>query len=376
MSQHVYDYAVIGSGLSGLAIAAALSKETHNVALLESGDHMGGANKLVRFPTGPINNGLRFVPDTESALKALHFLESIVGLKIISGSRESAPLTYENGQLKQFLGFGENPPDFYEEMAYFSATKQLSLHLEPYMWTQLLFDIFKGQFFPRSYVTRLHKEGEQVSHLTINGAKTLKAHNYIFCGHVKDLCLLVGDEVLSPRVKQKLSKNTYWTGLCLDLCHNHQVTESLAMHILNGTTQDELGPCVGHFLPVVEENGEKLQASQWMTFVEQEATEDSEVIGHALKKIKRQIKRAYPAALENLKIERIMVAPMLGGTGELKLNANQTLPHLGNLWIGSAAINPQKNLLGALLQAEYVLTAMGMVVSADAKPLATHELNP
>ncbi|MNL37439.1 hypothetical protein D3C87_1595840 [compost metagenome] len=136
------------------------------------------------------------------------------------------------------------------------------------------------------------------------------------------------------------------------------------MHVLNGTTQDEIGPCVGKFMPAVEVEGEVLQASQWMTFIEQEVTEDSEVVGMTLKKIKRQIKRAYPDALDNIKLERIFVAPIIAGNGDLKLNANLTIPSLENLWISSATMNNQKNLVGSLLQSQMVLASLGFNTSA------------
>jgi glycine/D-amino acid oxidase-like deaminating enzyme len=45
-SSHVYDYAIIGSGLSGLAIAAALSKETSNIILLESRDSFSNSANI------------------------------------------------------------------------------------------------------------------------------------------------------------------------------------------------------------------------------------------------------------------------------------------------------------------------------------------
>lgn len=376
MAQHIYDYAIIGSGLNGLAIAAALSRETDNIALIESADFAGGMNKAVNFPTGPINNGLRFMPDAPLAEQALSFLENILNLKIVAGREEEAPVTYDAGQFKTFLGFGDNPPAFYEELAYFTATKRLILNLEPYMWTALLLEKFKGEFMSRSYVTKFHKEGERVSHITINGAKTLHAHNFIFCGHVKDLALLLPEEALSLRARNRLAKNAYWTGLCLDLCHSHKVTDSTAMHVLNGTTQDEIGPCVGRFLPTVEVEGQILQASQWMTFIEQEATEDSETVGLALKKIKRQIKRAYPESLDNIKLERIIVAPLIAGNGDLKLHGNMTIPDLENLWIGSSAMNPQKNLVGALLQAEMILASLGFKVEAALPEIHTpgHEI--
>ena len=356
---HIYDYAVIGSGLNGLAVAAGLSRETKNIALIESSDFSGGINKAVKVPTGTINNGLRYMPHTTLAEHGLLFLENLLGLKIIMGSHEQAPITYESTGFKTFLGFGDNPPPFYEELNYFTAPKSLELHLEPYAWTQMLFEKFTGTFMPRSYVTKFHTEGERVSHVTVNGSKTIHAQNFIFTGHVRDLALLLPEASLSIRARTKLSKNLYWTGLCVDLCHSHIVSESSAMHVLNGTTQDEIGPSVGQFMTPHLENGETLQMSQWTTFIEQEAAEDAEAIGLALKKIKRQIKRAYPNALDNLKMERIVVAPNLAGNGDLKLNANMTLPHHENLWISSSAVHPQKNLVGALLQADLVLTSLG-----------------
>ncbi|HEY8272671.1 MAG TPA: FAD/NAD(P)-binding protein [Pseudobdellovibrionaceae bacterium] len=361
---HLYDYAIIGSGLSGLCIAAALSRFTDNIVLLESGDVPGGMNRTIKFPTGTTNNGLRYIPDSERVHKALDFLENILGLKIAGESIEAPPVTYASGTFKSFIGFGDNPPAFYEELNYFTANKMLNLKLEPYAWTQLLFEKFKGDFMSRSYVTKFHALSNHATQLTINGAKTLNASQFIFCGSVKDLALLLPENVLAPRARQRLSKNTYWTALCLDICHSHNVTDSLAMHVLNGTTEDEIGPCVGRFLPAVQINDQTLQASQWMTFIEDEVTEDSEVVGATLKKVKRQIKRAYPEALESIKLERIIVAPQIAGHGDLKLNANQSLAGLENLWIGSTAVNPQKNLIGALSQAQMIIAALGFDISA------------
>lgn len=364
MAQHIYDYAIIGSGLTGLSIAAALSRETQNIALLEGADIACGSNKMIKFPTGSINNGLRFVPDSASSQKAMNFLENLLGTPVVAGTSNEAPITYEAGGFKTFLGFGDNPPAFYEELNYFTSAQRTDLAIEPYAWTQMLFEKFQGDFMPRSYVTKFHQEGEKVTHITINGSKTLHAHNFIFCGTVKDLALLLPEDAISIRARTKLAKNAYWTALCLDICHSKQVTDSAAVHVLNGTTQDEIGPCAGRFMPAVEVEGATLQASQWITFIEQEVTEDSEVVGMALKKIKRQIKRAYPESLENIKLERIFVAPIVSGNGDIKLNANMTMPSLENLWISSATINEQRNLVGALLQAEMTIASLGFKVEA------------
>lgn len=370
---HIYDYAIIGSGLTGLSIAAALSRETKNIALIEAADVPFGVNKKVNFPTGPLNNGLRFVPDSVLSEKALRFLSELTETNVIEDVTEESPVTYDSGNFKTFLGFGDNPPAFYEEFSYFTANKRIELAAEPFQWTQMLFEKFKGDFLPRSYVTKFHQDGERVTHVTINGSKTLHAQNFIFAGTIKDLALLLPEDAISIRARTKLSKNTYWTALCLDLCHSKAVTDSTAMHVLNGTTQDEIGPCVGKFHTPVEVDGSPLQASQWMTFIEQEVTEDSEVVGMALKKIKRQIKRAYPEALDNMKLERIFVTPIISGNGDLKLNANMTIPSLENLWIASATINEQKNLVGALLQAEMIVASLGFKLESSSHATAAHE---
>jgi hypothetical protein len=157
----------------------------------------------------------------------------------------------------------------------------------------------------------------------------------------------------------KLSKNQYWTAVGVDFLHSAKVSEINNIHVLNGTTSDEIGPCVGRFHSAEQVNDTFKQYSQWLTCVEDEEAEDTEIIGFALKKIKRQIKRAYPDALENLKFERILVVPSYAGHGDLKLSANQSLAGVENFWVGSSQVHVQKNLLGALLQAELITSSLG-----------------
>lgn len=358
-SNHLYDYAVIGSGLSGLAIANALSRITSNLILIESADTFGGLNRSIQTPFGAMNNGLRHLPETELSQKAIAFLEMLLMTSLAPEAQDLPPMTYEAGGLRPFVGFGNNPPAFYDEVAYFAGGRSLKTNLEPHEWTQVLFSQFTGEFLPRSYVTKFQQDANRVTSLTVNGQKTIQALNFIYCGPVKGLKTLLPEGALSSKSMTKLSKGAYWTAVGLDLLHNHPVTDLRNIHILNGTTQDEIGPCVGTFHAPAEVNGENLQYSQWLTFLEDEEAEDTEVVGAALKKIKRQIKRAYPDALENLKFERILVVPSFTGYGDLKLSGNQTLPGLENFWIGSAQMHTQRNLLGALLQAELVTSALG-----------------
>jgi hypothetical protein len=356
---HVYDYVIVGSGLNGLAIASALNKITTNIALIESADTFGGHNRSIQTPYGLVNNGLRFLPDTPSAQKSIGFLELLMGSPVNPQSLELPPQTFELGGLKDFVGFGDNSPKFYDEISYFFNSQTLKTDLEPHEWSQILFTQFNGDFFPRSYVTRFHQENGTFTSLTVNGQKNIMGQNFIYCGAVPSLKTLLPEGVLSSKALTKLAKGKFWTAVCLDLFHSGKVTDLENIHVLNGTTQDDVGPCVGKFLPATNIEGNDCQYSQWMTCVDDQESEDSEVIAVSLKKIKRQLKRAYPDALENLKFERIMVAPSFSGTGDLKLTAQQKLPGMENFWVASSSMNPQKNLLGALSQAELIASILG-----------------
>lgn len=358
-NSQAYDYVIVGSGLSGLLIANSLAKMTSNILLIESSDFMGGQNKAQDSQYGKINNGLRFLPDTELSRKAIEFIESLIDSKVEAESADNALLTFDHAHLKPFVGFGDDSPVFYDELSYFMSQKELQTDSQVHEWIQKLSEKFlercpQKNWMSRSYVTKFHEENGVVASATINGQKTVFGQNFIYCGHPKDLAQLLPENALAYRAKHKLEKSKLWTAVCLDLFHTQKVAENNSMHVLNGTTHDELGPSVGRFI-----EHEETQYSQWISFIDNEDSEDEELIAHALKKIKRQVKRAHPAALDNLKFERILVAPSMGGSPELKLNSNQSLPTLPNLWIGSGLVNTQRNLLGALLQAEMVASALG-----------------
>jgi|GEM_PF-829957 len=395
-SQHIYEYAIIGSGLTGLILGAHLSQFSDDFALIESNDYVGGVNRPIQIPgIGTVNNGIRFLPYAETLMPLLKSLEAVLGECLIGPVKECPPVTYDNGSLKPFLGFGDNPPDFYKELNYFTATQQIELLIPIHQWPELLFKKIRGDFMPRSYVTKFHKpenmeDGNFLSHLTINGSKNLAAKNFIFCGSLKDLVVLLPKGILSARAQSKLNRDTYWTALCLDLVHSQKISASDAIHILNGTTQDEIGPCAGRFLPcpVLEsqilalptdsaleadpltttlepiatatptEVPPPLQCSQWITYVDEFTSEDSEVVANALKKIKRQIKRAYPNALEQLKHERIMVAPAVAGNGDLKLSHQNTLSGLNNLFIACGAMSEFANIWGTLEHTQKIISAL------------------
>ena len=349
----IYDYVVVGSGLTGLIIANRLSQETEKVLLLESGDHVGGWLSRPHLP---------FYPATESSLRALHNLENLLGMKIQGETFESTPVTFDSGELKPFMGFGDKTPDFYDEVAYYCVPQNTQLKLNPNEWVEQLKNTFKGTVATKSIVTRFQVENGQVQNVLVNGTKKIQGHNFIFCGDIKDLERLIPHDFNGPKVRTKISKTKTWSRATLVIDHKTQVTDSNQLHILMGTAQDEIVTCVGRF-----ENTQSL----WTTFVADEEAEDPEITAQALKRIKRQIKRAYPDSFPDGLSEKIVVQSGFGGYFDIKLNANQTWPDLNNLWMGSPGFQSDRNLIGALKQSWLVLASLGFSIS-DAP---THEIS-
>jgi hypothetical protein len=209
----------------------------------------------------------------------------------------------------------------------------------------------------QSQATRMMIEDGFVIETIINGSKRISAREVVFAASPQLIPSLVGDAALSPRVRQKLLKGDFWTGVCLGLIHGQPVTDSLSIHILKGANEE---PTIGTFHPpVLMEDGSKLQVSQWLTLLPREEIDEEELIAAALKQIKRQVKRAYESAAENVVQERILVVPASHGSLDGAFDEPGRLPKISNLWLTSAMFASERNTLGTLIQSRRVVEEIG-----------------
>lgn len=352
-----FDTLVIGAGLSGLIAANALEATGRNVALIEASDLLGGASRAGQTLAGPVDHGLKVIPDSETARAALDWLETVLGEKIERTVIEASPLNYDDGKFKPYVGFGNDTVQTGAEVEAYATSRRLRLSSTPKDWTKKLAEQFSGKIFPQSQATRMIIEDGFVIETVVNGAKRITAREVIYAGAPQLVPALLGEATLPPRIRQKLIKGDFWTSVNLDLVHSQPITDSEAVHILKGANEE---PTIGLFhSPVTTEDGRKLQVSQWLTLIPKEDIDEEEFVAGALKQIKRQVKRAYESAFDGLVQERILVIPMSHGSLKGAFDAPGRLPKISNLWMTSALFADERNTLGTLLQTKRVLEEIG-----------------
>jgi protoporphyrinogen oxidase len=348
-----YDSIVIGGGLSGLLVAHQLEETGRKIALIDAFDVLGGSSRPLRSLLGEIDHGFPFFPSSNEADQSLEWLSSVLQKPIESKLLDAPPITFDNGRFQPFVGFGEQATEAGREWEYYLRPNFYQLNSQPKDWVKTLAQTFTGDVFLQSHITNMTVEDGFIVGMSVNGVKHFSADQVIFAAHPQMLASFLPDSALAARTRQKMLKGTYYTAIYLDLIHHGQVTDNPAMHLLRGANEE---PCIGQFYPPTELAGETVQASKWMTLIPADMTEDAELAATALKKIKRQIKRAYPQALDGQKYERISVAPASHGHLDIELENNQ-LPKLPNLWICSRFFGPERNSWANIVEAKTTVQA-------------------
>jgi hypothetical protein len=326
MSKNKYDFIVIGSGIEALLKCLDLEKSGLKGCIVEKEDTLGGLFRGLRSNEVLFESHLPFMAYTAES----HTLADQLCTNLESLSyevKDLGPLTFQNGQIQPFMGFGETSNPAVDVYSYFTNSKNLQFS-QSFSWiAQKLREKIISEIFNQSEVTALDLE-PQVQ-VMINGTTLLLADELHFHDSPLKLSKLlsVSKTALPKNFVPRLSKTQLWTAISLVYRHHRPVTESAAMHVLYGAK--EL-PCLGRFQ---DELG--IPTSQWLCLVSAEEAADSESLGTTLREMKKQIKRVYPQFFETVEKENIFIAPDSYGTVNTQLLENDRFPKVSRLSVGS-----------------------------------------
>lgn len=368
---------IIGGNLSALLSAKKLVEQGHEVVILERSDKLGGIFAPTQTPFGALHHGLTQIARSDISKSCLDFIGSTLGRELEVEDLTLPPLTYNKGQLQPFVGFGENAPEYVEEFSHYLeedrfilAQTYSSLTEELVSWALQASEEKKLKIHFNAAISKftLNEKSSSIVSLSLEDGRDVSAQKFIYFDDARELFTLLPTEEYTQRELQKFHKTTLWTTLCLDIIHGSVVTESKNRHVLVGTTKESL-PCVGEFQEPYVHEGKALQQSHWIVFISPEA-EDDEVPANALREIKRQLKRAYPEALDHVLFEKITVHIASHGKLPLKADASSRWPGIDNFWMSSEHIGLVPGHFGAICQTQLLLA--GLETQKDADSVLAH----
>lgn len=325
---------VLGSSLSGLLVAEAYRQAGQQVTILDSSPG----------PIGVLPTDLAFYPSHDRALERMDWLKNLLRLDLNPTALECGPMHFDEGLLKPFVGFGDRAFASREEFDFYTAPQRLELNLSFSEIIAPLVQTLSPLTLHRKEATKLLTEGGRVTGVEVNGDELWTGNMIVATQAPSELLELLAVDALEGRHRTRLAKGTSWGSVSLHVVHKRPVTMERGLHILYGSGQ-EFEPIVGRFF---NSSPEGQQVSVWMTFVPRESSEDTDYMGQTLKHLKRQLRRAYPTALDDLLEEKLVVLNESHGHVDFKTKHPLRVPELANLIFVNPLLSPLRGPLAAM----------------------------
>lgn len=343
-SSQVYDFLVIGGDLSGLLIAQTLEHSGLKVGLLEASEQMGGTFRPFYVDGHRLESSLSFVADSHENRDLIQWLEDHLNQKILGQAKELIPLTFDSGQMKTFMGFGDRRFKSLEILALYNQSQVIQLLIPPDEWVRLLSESLVGDQMTLALPTQIRTAGE-IMEVTVNGNRTLNSRKVIFASTARSLLSLLHEDQLPNRLRQRIAKSRLWTSLSLHCIHSTKISETEALHFLYGS-RDDFDPTIGRVF--LNHAGGSGATSLWMSFLDSESADDAEIIANCLREIKKQLKRAYPQFPDTVSAEKLVVREASHGVVDLGLKEPGIIPDIPNLFMADHTQTGMIPLLGSL----------------------------
>ena len=151
--------------------------------------------------------------------------------------------------------------------------------------------------------------------------------------------LFEGEE-LPVKHRTRLAKMQSWTAITLELHHSPPLIDDQSVRFFDHNAK-EFEPVVGRVFG---------ETSKWMTLVPVDREADHEYAGQCIRHIKRQLKRAWPAAFESTPMapEKISIQAHAYGQHSLRAKEIYRLPEISNLYLANHVLSGLPGELGML----------------------------
>ncbi|MCJ8277960.1 MAG: hypothetical protein MJK18_14050 [Bdellovibrionales bacterium] len=276
-----YDHILVGYNLSSLTYAYRLHQKGENYCIIDSSYISLQPFKYIPSLESSVYSRVPFVPANEETPRSSS-LDDVLGS---FESQEGTPLTFEKGDFKSFLGFGDTKINEIDAVTPYLATQNHTYPTQPEKIWQDWSEIIEANVFLDQQVTDLTWEDGNITELTLNGKTKLKGHQFTFFSHFPFLFEKVGQE--SKTMASKVAKVSWWSSVSLIMHHleEPETFELNQMYLLKGSKEQ---PCLGQMSRINDQ-----LVSRWESFFPVELTRDSETTGTILKEIKKPLKRAF-----------------------------------------------------------------------------------
>lgn len=357
MSKNKYDYIILGSGLEALLKNLELEQQGLHGCVVEKEELAGGLFRGLRNNDAVFESHLCYLPDTPALRPQIETLQNLFP-ELSAQSIDVGPLTFQNGQVQPFVGFGETSNEAVDLYSQWTHSPQWLFSKSIASLIADLRQKMRADFLNLSEVTSLELSPDVV--VTLNGATPLKAQTvYCYDSPLKLSKWLLHSKTtpLPKTLVPKLSKTVLWTSISLIYQHQRSLTESRAVHVLYGSKEQ---PSLGRFL--VEND---TPTSQWLCLVGPETAADSESLGSTIREMKKQIKRMYPSFFETVEKENIIISPESYGLVNPQLLENDGFHKVPHLKLGSRFFTNGIGLWGDLQS-----LSLGALQTTESSPSA------
>ena len=309
------DTLIVGGGLQGLLVACILQKSQQDFVLLEATSSLGGLCQIQSpHPFLPLQRGPKIFWADQNTQDNLNFLQQFLSYSLQYQAQTLSPHIYSRGSLLSdpsfdLLSLLGDPPPFWHELEFYLQPKRLIGNLHPHEWVKnLTASLPPNRIKTEVCVKRIQlpKDADGAFEIHLEDKEPFWAKEVLFCASAALLPSLFSE--LSQKKRAKITKVPLWTSLSLDLTHP-TISDSLSAHVLLEEPKKNSPPflCVGFFHEPRLVNGKPMQSSQWLSFVETVASEDSVVTGRIIERVKKNLRRVFPQMFDGeLIYERVL----------------------------------------------------------------------